>query len=71
MVVKITLSQKTVIISKNGDFNGRRCYSIPIDDESPTWHCFLPSLDLERSDQNWHFKSDNYIIIPRMPMPEI
>ena len=30
----------------------------------------LQTSDLERSDQNWHFKSDNYIKIPRMPMPE-
>ena len=26
--------------------------------------------DLERSGRNCHFKSDNYILIPRMPMPE-
>ena len=30
----------------------------------------LQTLDLERSDQNCHFKSDNYILILRMPMPE-
>ena len=26
--------------------------------------------DLERYYQNCHFKSDNYILIPRKPMPE-
>ena len=30
----------------------------------------LQNSDLERSDQNCHFKSDNYILIPRMPMLE-
>ena len=30
----------------------------------------LQTSDLERSDQNCHFKSYNYIIKRRMPMPE-
>ena len=30
----------------------------------------LQTSELERSDQNCHFKSDNYNLIPRMPMPE-
>ena len=30
----------------------------------------LQTSDLEQSDRNCHFKSNNYIIIPRMPMPE-
>ena len=31
----------------------------------------LQTSDLERSDQNCHFKYDNYILITRMPMPEV
>ena len=30
----------------------------------------LQTWDLERPDQNYHFKSNNYIFIPRMRMPE-
>ena len=30
----------------------------------------LQTSDWERSDGNCHFKSDNYILIPRMSMPE-
>ena len=30
----------------------------------------LQTSDLERYDQNCHFKSDNYFLIRRMPMPE-
>ena len=30
----------------------------------------LQTSDSDRSNQNYHFKSDNYILIPRTPMPE-
>ena len=30
----------------------------------------LQTSDFERSDRNRNFKSNNFIIIPRIPMPE-